>query len=236
MFMSAILEIFSSIFYFALHVVNTGAFPRALSRDEEAFYLDKMQKEGDLEAKNKLIEHNLRLVAHVIKKYYANGYDQDDLISIGTIGLIKAINTFRADKNIKLATYASRCIENEILMYFRNAKKSAQDVSINDPIETDRDGNALTLIDVIADEIDIPENIDTKINIKKLKGYMEESLTPRERMIIEYRYGLNGKPELTQREIAKKLQISRSYVSRIEKKALSMLYQRFSANEEAKKA
>ena len=235
MFMSAILEIFSSIFYFALHVVNTGKLPPALSKDEEAFFLQNMQMEGDLEAKNKLIEHNLRLVAHVIKKYYANGYDQDDLISIGTIGLIKAINTFRTDKNIKLATYASRCIENEILMYFRNAKKSAQDVSINDPIETDRDGNALTLIDVIADEIDIPTNIDTKINVKKLKGYIEESLTSRERTIIEYRYGLNGKPELTQREIAKKLQISRSYVSRIEKKALSTLYQRFSSNEDAKK-
>ena len=192
----------------------------------ESELLEK-SRNGDLGARNKLIEHNLRLVAHIVKKYYANSSNQDDLISIGTIGLIKAVSTFKSDKNIRLATYASRCIENEILMYFRNQKKSAQDVYISDPIDTDKEGNSLTLIDVIADKSDIVEELDTKLKLEKLKTIISDVLDQREFEIIELRYGLGNKPELTQREIAKKLNISRSYVSRIEKSALEKLRQQF---------
>ena len=182
---------------------------------------------GDDNAKNELIEHNLRLVAHIVKKYYNSGADQDDMISIGTIGLIKAVSTFNSDKGIRLATYAARCIENEILMYFRNMKKTSQDVFISDPIDTDKDGNALTLIDVIADDSDIAEEIDTKIKLEKLRVILSGCLEEREKQIIEMRYGINGREELTQREIAKKLNISRSYVSRIEKSALEKLRKQF---------
>ena len=224
MLFSAILEVFSSIFYFALHVVNTGAFPKALSEEEESALLRKMFEENDVSAKNKLIEHNLRLVAHIIKKYYSKGYDQDDLISVGTIGLIKGINTFKPDKNVKLATYASRCIENEILMFMRSSKKQALDVSLSDPIDTDKDGNSLTLVDIIADDVNIENEIETKMNIERLMKAVDKCLDERERSIIEYRYGLFGKEELPQREIAKKLNISRSYVSRIEKRAIEKLH------------
>ena len=170
-----------------------------------------------------MIEHNLRLVAHIVKKYYAANCDQDDLISIGTIGLIKAISTFNSGKGIRLATYAARCIENEILMYFRNQKKVAQDVYISDPIDTDKDGNALTLIDIIADDSDIVEEIELKVRVEKLRELLETRLNKREKQIINMRYGLNGEKELTQREIAKKLGISRSYVSRIETATLKKL-------------
>ena len=220
-----ILEIISSIYYFALHVTGAGAFPAPLSAAKETELLEKSQN-GDIEARNTLIEHNLRLVAHIVKKYYSNSGDQEDLISIGTIGLIKAVSTFKSDKGIRLATYAARCIENEILMFFRNQKKTEKDVFISDPIDTDKDGNALSLIDVIADNNDIVEEIDTKIRLQKLKviiGVLDE----REKEIIEMRYGINGKAELTQREIAKKLGISRSYVSRIEKSALEKLRRQF---------
>lgn len=166
-------------------------------------------------------------MAHIVKKYYNTGADQDDMISIGTIGLIKAVSTFNTDKGIHLATYASRCIENEILMFFRNQKKTAQDVFISDPIDTDKDGNTLTLIDVIADKSDIADEIDTKIKVEKLRVILPVCLTERERLIIEMRYGLCGREELTQREIAKKLNISRSYVSRIEKSALEKLRKQF---------
>ena len=162
-------------------------------------------------------------MAHIIKKYYANSNDQDDLISIGTIGLIKAVNTFDNSKGIRLSSYAARCIENEVLMYFRSAKKSAQDISMNEPIDTDKDGNALTLMDVMATDDDILENLDCKIKSEQLKKHIKEVLSPREQLIIELRYGLNGKIPLTQREVAQKLGISRSYVSRIEKKALERL-------------
>ena len=168
--------------------------------------------QGDQNARNTLIEHNLRLVAHIIKKYYANSSDQDDLISIGTIGLIKAVDSFDTGKGIRLSSYAARCIENEILMFFRTTKKTAQDVSMNEPIDTDRDGNALTLMDTMASE-----------------DNMEEELSPREQSIICLRYGLvPGSKPLAQREVASALGISRSYVSRIEKKALSTLNKRFS--------
>ena len=225
MFFQSLIQIMSNVFYLALHVTNPGSFPPPLSAKEETRLLI-LKESGDEDAKNKLIEHNLRLVAHIIKKYYTDD-DQDDLISIGTIGLIKAVNTFKSDKKIRLATYAARCIENEILMHFRNNKKYAQDVYISDPIDTDKNGNTLTLIDIIADESNIDEEIDTKIKLQKLRTLLNGTLDKREMQIINMRYGLNGSAELTQREIAKKLGISRSYVSRIETAALEKLRKKF---------
>ncbi len=226
MFLSMIYGIISGIFYLALHTTSMGSFPPPLSPKEEAELIEKMEQ-GDKKAREKLIEHNLRLVAHVVKKYYTERVEQDDLISIGTIGLIKGVSTFNSKKGIKLATYAARCVENEVLMHFRSLKKTAQDVSINDPIETDKEGNDLSLIDVIADDNNVLDDIDLKIKLEHLKKYMQEVLTPRERIIIGLRFGLIGGKENTQREVAKKLDISRSYVSRLEKKALIKLYQRF---------
>ena len=216
------LKLAANIYYFALHVTNAGAFPPPLSAKREAELLEK-SRQGDMDARNKLIEHNLRLVAHIVKKYYASSAEQDDLISIGTIGLIKAVSTFKPDKKIRLATYAARCIENEILMFFRNIRKSSSDIPFSEPIDTDKDGNALTLIDTIADNQDIAEEIDLKIRLEQLEKIMPSTLDKREKEIITMRYGLGGTKELTQNEIAKKLNISRSYVSRIEKAALSKL-------------
>ncbi len=212
--------------FFILHVCGGGTFPKPLSAKQEREYLSRMSQ-GDEEARQKLIEHNLRLVAHIIKKYYGVSDEQDDLVSIGTIGLIKAINTYKPDKNIKLSSYASRCIENEILMYFRSAKKSAQDVSLNETIDTDKDGNQLTLLDILAVEDDILDNLDKKLNTRKLGQFMREELTEREFQILVMRYGLDGKKPVTQKEIAGMLDISRSYVSRIETKALKKLRKRF---------
>ena len=212
----------SNLMFLALHIAKGGCFPKPLSAKEEAECFRKM-REGDEGAKSKLIEHNLRLVAHITKKYYANSGDQDDLISIGTIGLIKAVTSFKSDKGSRFATYASRCIENEILMYFRNIKKTAQDVSISDAIDTDRDGNSLTYMDIMADEDTLFEDIDLKLRTTNLYKAVESCLLPREREIITLRYGLYGRKPLTQRETADKLGISRSYVSRIEKKALETL-------------
>lgn len=217
-----LLKLASSLFYLALHVTNPNAFPPALSQKEEAELIEKNAL-GDKAAKNKLIEHNLRLVAHVIKKYDSNQADQDDLISIGTIGLIKAISTFKAEKGIRLATYAARCIENEILMYFRSTKKSANDLHFSDPIDTDKDGNALTLIDVVADNVNISDDIDKKMKIERMRILLESALDDRERQIIKLRYGLENEVELTQKQVASILGISRSYVSRIEKSALLKL-------------
>ena len=221
-----LLKSLSHIFYIALHVVNSGSFPRPLTAAQERECLEAYHLRNDMEARNTLIEHNLRLVAHIIKKYYSSVRDQDDLISIGTIGLIKAVGTFDYTKGTRFATYASRCIENEILMHFRASKKTAQDVSISDPIDTDKEGNPLTLMDVISEDDTILDDLDLKINAEKLYRYIRESLDDREQEIIEWRYGLIG-DGLTQREVAKKLNISRSYVSRIEKKALSKLKKRF---------
>ena len=226
MFLSLLMQIFPNLMFLFLHATSQGSFPKALSAKQEAELLQKMA-EGDDGARKKLIEHNLRLVAHVAKKYFGSGADQDDLVSIGTVGLIKAVSSFRPDKGIRLATYAARCIDNEILMYFRAAKKTAQDVYISDPIDTDKDGNTLTLIDVITDNTDIVEDLDIKLKLQKLQEYLKDTLTPRELTIIRLRYGLGGKKELPQREVAKKLKISRSYVSRIEKKALEKLRARF---------
>lgn len=225
-----LLNSFSHIFYMALHVVNSGSFPRPLTAAQEKDCLVAYHEKGDMEARNKLIEHNLRLVAHIIKKYYSSVRDQDDLISIGTIGLIKAVGTFDYSKGTRFATYASRCIENEILMHFRAGKKTAQDVSISEPIDTDREGNPLTLMDVIAQDDTILDDLDLKLNAEKLYRYIRETLDEREQEIIEWRYGLVG-DGMTQREVAKRLNISRSYISRIEKKALSKLKKRFDAGD-----
>jgi len=214
-----------SIFHFALHL-SGESFPKPLSAKEEKEYFKKIE-EGDENARNKVIEHNLRLVAHVVKKYNSSGIDQDDLISIGTIGLIKAVSGYSYKKETKFATYASRCIENEILMYFRSLKKSAQDVYISDPIDTDSEGNALSLMDIVADEHCIADDIEEKLRGEKLYRFIRESLTPRERTIVKLRYGLCATTPLTQREVASLLKISRSYVSRIEKKALLKLRKRF---------
>lgn len=214
------------VFLFILHICHGETFPKPLSKKQEEEYI-ALSASGDKEAKSKLVEHNLRLVAHIIKKYYHNDSEQDDLVSIGTIGLIKAINTYNPDKNIKLSSYASRCIENEILMHFRNTKKCALDVSLNESIDTDKDGNPLTLMDIMSVDDNIADDIDTKINLDNLYKYMDEVLTNREKEILTMRFGLNDTKPLTQREIASKLKISRSYVSRIEKKALSTLRKRY---------
>jgi len=216
----------SYLYVFILHVCRGSSFPKPLSEDKEQEYIDKFRA-GDTDARNKLVEHNLRLVAHIIKKYYAKESEHDDLVSIGTIGLIKAINTYNPDKNIKLSSYASRCIENEILMHFRNTRKSSQDMSLSDSIDTDKDGNPLMLIDVLAVDDDFTEDLEKQVNLSKLHGYINEVLNEREKKIIIMRYGLNGEKPLTQREVALKLNISRSYISRIEKKALYLLRKRF---------
>lgn len=226
MFQSIIGTVLNNLVFLILHVTGQGSFPRPLCAKEEKKYLE-LYKNGDNTARDKLIEHNLRLVAHIIKKYYSSINDQDDLVSIGTIGLIKAIDTFDPTKGIRLSSYAARCIENEILMFFRNMKKSSQDVSMNEPIDTDKEGNTLSLIDVMSVEDSIVDDIDIKIKSEKLKQYINEVLSPRERIIIELRYGLNGKKPLTQREVASIMKISRSYVSRIEKKSLMSLKKRF---------
>lgn len=202
-----------------LHVTDTDSFPKPLSKKEEERVIEKYAA-GDESAKNILIEHNLRLVAHIIKKYYSNYSEQDDLISIGTIGLIKGINSFKPEKGTKLATYCARCIENEILMYFRNSKKLSQEISFNEPIDTDNDGNPLTLIDIISIDDTIIDDIDTKMKLITLADKINKIENDREKTIIIKRYGLDGSKPLTQREIAKELNISRSYVSRIEKKIL----------------
>ncbi len=219
-------EVLSGMFFMVLHVVSGGSFPKPLTAEEEKACFAAFHENGDLGARNTLIEHNLRLVAHIIKKYYSNAKDQDDLVSIGTFGLIKAVNTFDHTKSRRLAPYASRCIENEILMHFRSAKKFARDVSLSEPIDTDKEGQALTLLDVLADESDLSDQVELKVTSEKLAHYMEETLTAREEQIIKLRYGLCG-PPLPQREVAKLLGISRSYVSRIETKALSKLRERF---------
>ena len=212
-----------------LHVVGSGSFPKPLSKKEEEEQIKRL-KNGDQTARNTLIEHNLRLVAHIVKKYYSVASEQDDLVSIGTIGLIKAIDTFNADKNIKLSSYASRCIENEILMHIRSTKKNSLDLSLDESIDTDKDGNPLTLMDIMATEDNILDELDLKMNSEKMYGFIGQ-LSPRERNIIIMRYGLNGRKPMTQKEVADKLDISRSYVSRIEKKTIAQLAQKFESSD-----
>ena len=202
--------------------LQTGSFPKPLTAEEERHYL-KLAGEGDLEARNILIERNLRLVAHIMKKYYAIESDQEDLISIGTIGLIKAVSTFDTSKGARLATYAARCVENEILMYFRAQRKSAQDVSLSDYIETGSDGAALSLMDVVSEDTDLLEQVTTREAIRQLRVVMAAVLTDQERQVITLRYGLDGEKPKRQREVALTCGISRSYISRIEKRALEKL-------------
>lgn len=203
------------------------SFPKPLTAEEEAWFLQKY-KDGDLGAKRILIERNLRLVAHVAKKYQKQGEDAEDLIAVGTIGLIKAVSTFDHAKTNKLATYAARCVENELLMLFRSRKKISREVSLHEPIGTDKEGNEISLIDVIEGEsVDVVERLETDRNTRKLYLLLSEILTQREREILKMRYGLGGKREMTQREIAVRLGISRSYVSRIEKNAVEKLREQF---------
>ena len=199
-----------------------GSFPRPLKPEEEREYLERWAK-GDMEARNVLIERNLRLVAHIVKKYYAQTGDQDDLISIGTIGLIKGVSTFKPEKNVRLATYASRCIENEILMHFRAQKKLQGEVSLSEAIETDKAGNALYLQDVVGANDTMQEDLEGREDQRLIRRLVGECLTPREADVIRRRYGLDGHPPQTQRQVAAAYGISRSYVSRIEKRALEKL-------------
>lgn len=212
--------------YFALHLDSTTVFPKPLSAEKEAEAFRRMA-EGDASARSELIEHNLRLVAHVVKKYYSPNVDSEELISIGTIGLIKAVNSFNNSKSTRFATYAAKCIENEVLMFFRSAKKSARDVYLDEPVDTDKDGNSMSLMDIIAEDDNMVDRIEVMIRSKQLYGFIEECLDEREKEIIRHRYGLYGLKPLTQREVADKLNISRSYVSRIEKKALEKLKDRY---------
>ena len=214
----------SHLLYLMLHLEKCSTFPKPLTAAQEQQCFARMEK-GDPKAREELIEHNLRLVAHIAKKYAGGQTDSDDLLSIGTIGLIKAVSSFSFHKGTRFATYAAKCIENEILMYFRSLKKTAGDVYISDPIESDKDGNPLTLLDIVADETNIADLVDLKIESEKLRKLVCEYLEPRERIIIQLRYGLTGDAPLTQREIARKLRISRSYVSRLEKRALEVLRQ-----------
>ncbi len=212
----------NSLIYSLRLTTASGSFPKPLSAKEEQYYLER-SAQGDLEARNILVERNLRLVAHILKKYYSSASDQDDLISIGTIGLIKAISTFDGSKGARLATYAGRCIQNEILMYFRSQRKSSSDVSLSELIETGGESGGLSIMDVLSTDEDMFELAHIRSETRRLSTLMEETLTPREKQIISWRYGLYGGPSLPQREVAEKLGISRSYVSRIEKRALNKL-------------
>ncbi len=209
------------------YIANNNLFPETLSQEEEKKYI-KLMAEGNEEAKNILIEHNLRLVAHVCKKYANSNVDQDDLISIGSIGLIKGINSFNVNKNIKLSTYISKCIDNEILMFLRSSKKLNSEVYLEEPIGKDKDDNTITLKEILENEDKpIEEEIELKLKIKKLYEKIKTTLKDREKTIIELRFGLNGKEPKTQNEIAKNMGISRSYVSRIETKAIGKLAKAF---------
>lgn len=220
--------ILQNLTFFALHLKNLTSFPKPLSAKKESELLRKMKHENDTAARNELIEHNLRLVSHIIKKYYAGYDEQEDLISIGTIGLIKAIDSFDIDKGARLATYAARCIENEILMHYRSRKKDSNLISVNEPIDTDSEGNPLTLIDIISVDDTICDDIDLKNKTKLLYEMIEGLKDERDKEIIISRYGLYNQKEMTQNEVAKALGISRSYVSRIEKRIIEQLRDSFS--------
>lgn len=226
-----LLSMIDSMILLTAYVSNGTSFPQPLDEKEEKYYLKKF-KEGDSLAKGILIERNLRLVAHIVKKYSYPHKDMDDLISIGTVGLIKAIDSFDTSKGTRLATYAARCIENEILMLIRNTKKIKNEVYLQDPIGVDKEGNEISLMDVLSSEEDsVIEVVENRIQVRKLYDKINICLTDREKIIIKMRYGLtDGKPK-TQREIASLLQISRSYVSRIEKRALKKMYKGFNNKE-----
>lgn len=219
-------KLIHELMFLAGYVGGSNAFPKQLSAEEEKKYLDLFSK-GDMNARNILIEHNLRLVAHVTKKY-SNESNADDLISVGIIGLIKGINSFNYKKNSKLATYIAKCIENEVLMYLRKVKKTSMEISLDECIGKDKEGNALTFADILpAESADIIDELSTRLDTKKLYSVMDKALKREEKQIISWRYGLSGKKRLTQQEIADILGISRSYVSRIEKKAIKKLSEEF---------
>lgn len=223
MALESLLALLKNLVIFSSYVSEKSSFPKPLSKEKEKEYLDKCAL-GDEEAKEILVKHNLRLVAHIAKKY-SNYGDNDELISIGSIGLIKAIESFNHEKGTVLATYASRCIENEILMTMRTSKKHRSNVSLNEPIGVDKDGNELVIMDMLCDDHSVIEDVENNIMMEKLLNITRSVLTDREFEIVRYRYGLGGYPALTQREVAKKFDISRSYVSRIEKKALEKIKQ-----------
>ena len=226
--LSFLIELFKNLFFFTASYSN-NLFPDPLSEPEETKYLELMQK-GDKEARNKLIEHNLRLVAHIVKKFDIKVGEQDDLISIGTIGLIKGIDTYQINKNIKLTTYCARCIQNEILMYYRSNNKNNKNISINESIGYDKEGNEITILDILKSEgPDFALDLHTKENVKLIDKYIKV-LTPREKDIISRRFGLYNLREQTQKSIAKVLNISRSYVSRIEKRALIKMLREYIKN------
>ena len=220
--LTGIISVFANFFHLILGINTPRSFPPPLSpkQEEELFAL---VERGDEEARKKLILHNLRLVSHIVRKYYASSKNQEDLVSIGTIGLIKAVDTFKAANGAKFATYAARCIQNEILMHFRSQKKQASEISLNDTIDVDRDGNPLTYIDVISCDDSLVSDVERKISSGRAIKCVDTVLSTREKRIITLRYGLGGAKPMTQREIAETLKISRSYVSRIEKSALDKL-------------
>lgn len=227
MLLSLLQSLSTNVLYFMLHLSTNNSFPKPLTAKEEEAELIKFHRDGDIDARNRLVNHNMRLVAHIIKKYYSTYSDQEDIISIGTIGLIKGINTFDYTKGTRLATYASRCIENEIFMHFRTRKKNANEISMNEPIDTDSEGNPLTFTDIIYSDETVFDDVDLKMNTEKLYKYLENIDDPRKKKILIMRYGLYDTEPLTQREIAKELGISRSYVSRIETKAIEELRELF---------
>ena len=217
-----IFSIFSNFLHLILGIGTQKSFPPPLETEKEKQYFKAMEN-GDTHAREQLILHNLRLVSHIVRKYYASAKNQEDLVSIGTLGLIKAVDTFRVSNGARFATYAARCIQNEILMHFRSQKKLSAEISVNDTIDIDRDGNPLTYVDVISCDEDIPLEIGRKISAEKALRFVDTALDTRERQIIVMRYGLGGSDPLTQKQVAELLKISRSYVSRIEKTALEKL-------------
>ena len=209
-----------------LGIEDSQSFPPPLSKNEEAVLFEKMSK-GDARARDKIIEHNLRLVSHIIRKYYASYEYPDELLSIGSLGLIKAVDSFKPAFGTRFATYGAKCVQNEILMFFRSNKKRGAEVSINDQIDVDKDGNPLTYLDIISQPETIESDLDMKVHVEKIRGLVDSILLPREKEIIVLRYGLKGYQPRTQREVARHLGISRSYVSRIEKKALEKMKEAF---------
>ncbi len=218
-----LLSVLAGMSFSVLSAGEQNKFPPPLDKKEENELFRRLQSDKDMNAREKLIEHNLRLAAHIVKKYYSGNPQQEDLLSIGTIGLIKAVDSFNPENGARFATYGAKCIQNEILMYFRSQKKLAQEVSINETIDIDKEGNPLTYIDIIKCDDTIADDIDTKIKITKASEYIMQGLSEREREIIILRYGLGNRAPITQREAAERLGISRSYVSRIEKNALEKI-------------
>ena len=220
--LAGIISIFTNFVHLILDISTPQSFPPPLPPKTEAEYFARAEA-GDTDARRELILHNLRLVSHIVRKYYSGAKNQEDLVSIGTVGLIKAVDSFKSENGAKFATYAARCIQNEILMHFRAGKKLSCEISLNDTIDVDKEGNPLTYIDVISCDDSLTDDVERQITAEKALRLVDTLLTPRERRIITLRYGLGGKEPLTQKQIAERLNISRSYVSRIEKSALEKL-------------